>query len=118
MSWIHEAFALIGALLVFVAGVGLLRMPDLYARMQATSKAGMSGISLLSIAAAVHIGDTGMTLRAVLIILFIVATAPIAAQAVARAAHRTGVPLAPEARVDELRERRGQHATRERDTGE
>lgn len=118
MSWIPDAIALVGALLVFLASVGLLRMPDLYARMQATSKAAMPGVTLLSIAAALRLHDTGATLRAVLIIVFIATTAPIAAQAIARSAHRTGVPLAAEALVDELRAHREQHAATDRDTGE
>ncbi|MGB5526825.1 MAG: monovalent cation/H(+) antiporter subunit G [Gemmatimonadota bacterium] len=82
--------ALVGAALVFVAALGVLRMPDLYSRMHAATKAGALGSGLLVLAAAAAIGETSMTLRAVATIVFIFLTAPVAAHALGRAVFRNG----------------------------
>lgn len=95
--------ALMGAGLILVAAVGILRMPDLYSRMQAASKAAPLGLVLLAAAAAIHIGGTGAAIRAGLIGAFLCLTAPIAAHTIARAGYRSNTPLADEAVIDELR---------------
>jgi multicomponent Na+:H+ antiporter subunit G len=82
--------ALAGAALVFVAALGVLRMPDLYSRMHAATKAGALGSGLLVVAAAVAIGGISMSLRAAATVLFIVLTAPVAAHALGRAVYRNG----------------------------
>jgi multicomponent Na+:H+ antiporter subunit G len=94
-----------GALLIVVAGLGMLRMPDLPTRMHASSKAGTLGAVLLLLAVAVHAADFEITLRAALICLFLFLTAPVAAHMIARAAYHGRVPLSDETVLDELRER-------------
>ena len=80
------AFGVIGAL-------GLLRMPDILTRMHASTKIGTLSCGLVVAGAAVHFGDGSTGVRAVLIILFLLLTAPIAAHLIGRAAVTTGVPL-------------------------
>lgn len=92
-------FVVTGALLVVLAGVGVLRFPDVYARMHAATKASTLGIALMGIAAAVAIGD-GRS-KILLAVAFIFVTAPSAAHFVGRAAYRAeGIELRLEAGDD------------------
>ena len=77
-----------GAAFVFVAAVGVLRMPDLYTRMHAAAKAGALGAGLTVVSAAVAVGGASLAVRALVTLVFIVLTAPVAAHALARAYHR------------------------------
>lgn len=94
---------LLGAGFAFLAGVGLVRMKDVYIRMHAATKAGTLGPGLILIAVAVYFGDADIVLRAVLAFVFLLITAPVAAHMIARAAYRTGVPLWEKSVVDEWR---------------
>lgn len=75
-----------GALLVFLAGVGVLRFSDLYARMHAATKATTVGIGLIGIAGAVAID--GGAAKILLAAAFIFITAPSAAHFIGRSAYR------------------------------
>lgn len=94
---------LAGAFFMFVAGIGMLRMPDLFLRMSSTSKAGTLGAGLLLLAAVIHFGDFVITTRLVAIILFLMSTAPVAAHMIGRAAYFDGVPLWKGTVRDDLR---------------
>lgn len=98
--------AALGIALMAIAGIGLLRMPDLLTRMHASSKAGTLGAILVLAAVAVHFGDAAIAVRVVVVCVFLLITAPIASHVIARAAYRTGVPLAPETVIDELEDAR------------
>jgi multicomponent Na+:H+ antiporter subunit G len=91
---------LAGAALTFVAALGLFRLPDLYTRMHAASKAGTAGSGLLLIAVALQSGDPGTWLKCLLAILFFFLTAPVSAHMLAKAAARSGQPLPPPAGAD------------------
>jgi len=82
----------LGASLVLVAAVGLVRLPDLYTRMHASTKPGTLGVSLMVSALALHSGDLGVAARSALVVLFFLLTAPVAAHRLGRAAWRAGVP--------------------------
>jgi multicomponent Na+:H+ antiporter subunit G len=79
-------------------------MPDLLTRMHAASKAGTLGAILVLAAVAIAFADAAVAVRTGLVVLFLLLTAPVAAHVIARAAYRTGVPLADETVIDELRE--------------
>jgi multicomponent Na+:H+ antiporter subunit G len=93
---------LIGAGFMFVAAIGILRMPDLYTRASATTKAATLGVAATLLAAAVYFGELGITSRALATIAFLLLTAPVAAHMIGRAAYFGGVPLCSETIVDEL----------------
>lgn len=107
MDWLTAALILAGSLLCAVAALGLLRMPDLFTRMQSAAKAGTLGVGCIVVAAAVHFAEMGIATRALLIVVFLFATAPVAAHAIARAAYHVGVPLWERTVRDELREHLG-----------
>ena len=54
-----------GAIFALLAAVGIWRLPDIYSRTHAASKAGTLGSGLMLIALAVHAGDTATTSRAI-----------------------------------------------------
>ncbi len=95
----------LGALLILIAGVGVLRMPDLLLRLSATSKAATLGVGLVLAATALYFDDFGITSRALATIIFLLLTTPVAAHRISRAAYITGVPLWDQTTCDELRER-------------
>lgn len=97
-----------GAFILLVAAVGVLRLPDVFMRMHASTKAGALGAGLLLLSVAVVEGELGATLRVAATILFIFLTAPVAAHAIGRAAYRSGeVSLWEGTFVDELAQASG-----------
>lgn len=103
MQWIVALLLLVGGVLMLVAAVGVLRMPDVLLRMSATTKAVTLGAGCMLGAAAVHFGDLGISTRLVATIAFLAATAPVAAHMISRAAYLAEVPLWKGMKVDELR---------------
>jgi CPA2 family monovalent cation:H+ antiporter-2 len=99
---LSSALILIGATFALRAGAGVIRMPDLFTRMQAATKASTLGIGCIILAVAVHFGELGVTTRALATIIFVFLTAPVAAHMIARAAYFVGVPLWEGTIIDEL----------------
>ncbi|MFO7639789.1 MAG: monovalent cation/H(+) antiporter subunit G [Candidatus Competibacteraceae bacterium] len=96
---------LVGALFMFIAALGLVRMPDLMTRMHATTKAGVLGAGLMLLGVAVYFSEADVLARAVAIILFTMLTAPVAAHAIGRAGYFVGVPFWEGTVKDELKDR-------------
>ncbi|SJZ81065.1 monovalent cation/H(+) antiporter subunit G [Consotaella salsifontis] len=94
--------ALGGALFTLAAAIGVLRLPDLYTRMHAASKAGSVATGMVMIALALVAASTGEALRALAAVLFFLLTAPISAHLLARAAYATGTRLWPDSVLDEM----------------
>lgn len=89
MPWLASALVLFGALFSLLGAIGVMRLPDCYSRMHAASKAGVLGaVLILAGVAAASSGE--VALEAILALLVLLATAPLAAHAVSRAAHRAG----------------------------
>jgi len=101
---ISAALIVIGGGFMLLAGVGILRMPDLFMRMQAATKAATLGAGCMLLAVAVHFGELTVVARALLVIAFVLLTAPVAAHMIARAAYSVGTPLWEGTITDELRD--------------
>ncbi|MEQ4305289.1 monovalent cation/H(+) antiporter subunit G [Plantactinospora sp. B6F1] len=84
------ACLLCGALLSLAAGLGLLRFPDLLSRMHAATKPQVLGLLLILTGTALRLGTVVDVTTLVLVGAFQLATAPVAAHMVGRAAYRTG----------------------------
>ncbi len=95
---------LVGSVFSLLAVVGLWRLPDIYTRMHAASKAGTLGSGLLLIAIAVYSGDGPTVSRAIAGVIFFLLTAPISAHLLAKAAYAVGYPLAKISVADDLRD--------------
>lgn len=100
---IASALILLGGLLTVAAGVGILRLPDVFIRMHAATKVGTLGSGLILAGVAVAFADPGVVLRCVLIVFFLLLTAPIGAHMIGRAALRIGLePWTPDRERDAL----------------
>ena len=97
---------LVGAAFALVAAIGLNRLPDVYTRMHAASKAGTVGSGLMLFAVGLHAGDAATLARALAGFFFFVLTAPVSAHLLAMAALKTGHPLAAQSVLDEMENRR------------
>ena len=93
IEWVARSFLLVGATLALLAGVGILRMPDVFTRMQASTKASTLGLGCLLIALAIRYPETAVVVRAVALAAFMMLTTAVAAHVIARAAARSGAPL-------------------------
>lgn len=91
-----------GAFLAFAAGVGVLRFPDLLARMHAGTKPQVLGLILLLMGEALRVRNLQVVGMLLLIAVFQLLTAPVAAHMVGRAGYRTGKVRSDLLVVDEL----------------
>jgi multicomponent Na+:H+ antiporter subunit G len=104
--------ALIGAAFLFLGALGVLRMPDVYNRMQTGAKTTTLG-SILTLTG-IGIYRPGWLPQMLILVAFIVITNPISTHALARAAHFAGVAMAKETVHDKLaEEERDQEEERE-----
>ncbi len=90
-----------GATLALLASVGVLRMPDVFTRMQASTKASTLGLGCLMIGLAIRNPEAAFVIRALSISAFMLLTSAVAAHVIARAAALTGAPLWEGTIVDE-----------------
>lgn len=83
----------LGGAFAAVAGLGLIRLPDVLTRMHASTKAGTLGVGLIVAGVAIHFGGALVAAKAILIIAFLLLTAPVAAHLIGRATYRSKTPL-------------------------
>jgi multicomponent Na+:H+ antiporter subunit G len=101
--------ALCGLFFSLSGAVGLVRMPDLYCRIQCSTKNVTMGALPLLLAVVVEKGVvSAFGSRALLVAFLLFVINPLSAHALARAAYRTGIPMWPGAVVDQARSDRGE----------
>lgn len=83
-------FLVLGAFLSLAAGVGILRFPDLLARMHAATKPQVLGLVFMLLGLELQLRSGAVLLVLVLVLLFQLLTSPVAAHMVGRAGYRTG----------------------------
>lgn len=93
-----------GALFMAVATIGVLRLPDLYLRMHAITKAGTLGVALVFVSVALFFGELDIVTRALLVVAFAMLTAPVSAHMIGRAGYLSRVPLWSGTLMDQLKE--------------
>ena len=91
MVLIGNIITAIGTIFLFLGGLGIFRLPDVYNRLQAGTKCTTLGAFLTIIG--VGMMQPGWFLKALLIALFILLTNPISSHALGRAGRKSGVPL-------------------------
>lgn len=104
LALVVAAMLVAGGVFILLAAVGVVRLPDVYTRMHAASKAGTVGSGLMLIGAGIHSGDFAILARATAGFVFFILTAPVAAHLVAKAAHHAGYRLSRGAVCDEMRD--------------
>ena len=90
---ITAVFWLAGSAFALLAAVGVLRMPDVFTRMQASTKASTLGLGCLLLGAALQMGDLASFIQAASIGAFVLLTTPVAGHVIARASYFAEVPL-------------------------
>ena len=93
---------LVGAFFLFSAGVGVLRMPDVFTRIQAGTKASTLGNILVLAGLGLYHPD--WALKLLIIAYFVLLTNPLGSHALSRAAHSIRTPMAATTVVDALRD--------------
>jgi len=102
---ISVGLLIFGTVLILISALGVVRMPDLYLRMSASTKSATLGVGTILLATAIYFNELGVASRAIATIVFVMLTAPVAAHMMGRAAYFNGVPLWEGTLYDELRGR-------------
>ena len=100
---LSSVLLLAGVALSVVAGIGLLRFPDVFSRMHAATKPATLGLLLVLVGAALQQDDGGDATKLLLVAAFQFLTAPVAAHMIGRAAYRSGTGALDDLVVDELK---------------
>lgn len=93
----------VGSVLVLLAGVGLLRFPDVLTRSNAATKAAGLGIACVLAGVAFLVNTPGAWVKMGLAIVVQFLAAPVAGHVIGRAAYRSGTPLWSGTHTDDLR---------------
>ena len=114
IEWISGALFIAGSTLALLAAVGVARMPDVFSRMQSSTKASTLGLGCLLAGLAIQQPELAVIIRAGSIGAFAMITAAVAAHVIARAAAVTGAPFWEGTSIDERVPRRD-HAGHQHD---
>jgi len=93
--------ALLGALFVLVATIGLHRFDDVFARTHAAGKATTFGMGLVLLGSALRLGSVDSAAKLALVGVLTLVTVPAGAHLIGRGAFRSGTELAPGTELDE-----------------
>lgn len=109
LAAIGEALVLIGTFFYFLSALGLIRMPDVYNRMQTSTKSAtlgslgvMLGVGIWALGT--DFGSVAWLTKTIVIAVFLLLTNPISAHALIRAAYKSGIPLWNGSVMDKYRE--------------
>ena len=98
MVYLGYIFIFFGVIAFLISAIGLIRMPDVYTRMHAGTKATTMGI-ILVVVGAICI-EPSWAWKLILLAVFILLTNPLSSSVIARASHSDGATL----ESDELKE--------------
>lgn len=100
MQIIGGVFAVLGAVFLFLGALGIVRMPDLFNRIQAGTKATTLGTILFLLGLGFY--TPGWFPKLIVLIVFILFTNPVSSHAMARAAHFIGIKMTDKTVLDKL----------------
>ena len=98
-------FIIIGLSFDFFGCLGLIRMPDLYNRLQASTKCVTLGTCSILFGLVIIQGFSAAGIKAILCIIFLLLTSPVSAHVLARGAHISGVKLWDKSVCDKYEEK-------------
>ncbi len=101
-----------GTVFIFLAAVGLLKMPDVFLRMSASTIAATLGASCILTGLAVYYYDLGIAFLVIGINIFLFLTVPVSAHLMGRAAHKAGYKKWDRTVVDRLEGKYDPHTQR------
>lgn len=88
LSWV---LIVVGGVFLIIGGIGMLRLPELFTRMHAAGIIDTAGLGLMMIGLMLQAGFTLITVKLILIVVFILYTSPMSTHALAQSALSTGV---------------------------
>ena len=92
----------IGVLFDIFGCIGLVRLPDVYNRLQASTKCVTVGTCFILVGSLILLGSLSGAVKGIVCIVFILITSPTAAHALARAARESGITLWEKSVVDQF----------------
>ncbi len=98
MVYLGYIFIFLGVIAFVISAIGLVRMPDIYTRMHAGTKATTIGVILVILG--VICMEPSWAWKLILLAIFILLTNPLSSSVIARASHKDGATL----ESDELKE--------------
>ncbi|MBL6596690.1 MAG: monovalent cation/H(+) antiporter subunit G [Candidatus Puniceispirillum sp.] len=81
----------IGVVALLIGSLGLIRLPDVFCRIHAVGMIDTAGASFIILGMIIHQGFSLVSVKLLLIGIFLFFTSPIATHAVAQVAHKMGV---------------------------
>ena len=104
LDLLSATLLLTGTGLALLAGLGLLRFPDVFSRMHAATKPATLGLLCVTLGAALRMEQDSDAVKLLLVAAFQFLTAPVAGHMIGRAAYRSGTGALDDLVVDELKE--------------
>jgi len=102
IEWIAAFLLISGSLFMLVAAIGTVKLSDVYMRMHAITKAASLGAILMLASVSLIYMQWIVWIEALMVVVFVIITAPIASHMIAKAAHKTGMPKGPGYVMDEM----------------
>ncbi|MCL2549412.1 MAG: monovalent cation/H(+) antiporter subunit G [Methanimicrococcus sp.] len=90
--YISYFFLLFGAIDLLIGMIGLVRLPDVYNRLHATTKIATTGAFFVLLSILIREGFTSFGFKAIAVGIFLLMTAPVAGHVIARAAYNINIP--------------------------
>ena len=90
----RDVFLVAGSLAVLIGAIGVLRFPDLFSRIHAAGITDTAGAGLIVLGLLIESGFTLVSLKLLIILLFLLFTSPTSSHALAKASiHGNVLPL-------------------------
>ena len=88
---IGNTLVLLGSVFLFLGGLGVFRMPDVYNKLQAGTKA--TTLGLMSLALGIGVANPQWLLKSALMVVLVAFTNPVGSSVLARACYKAGIPV-------------------------
>lgn len=85
-AYVFDAMVVLGTIVMSLGVFGMIRLPDLYTKIHAASKAVVLGVAVLMIAGTVR-SESAIIMRLFLLIAVILVATPVASHAIGRAGY-------------------------------
>lgn len=101
-EWIAGILLILGSFFMLIASIGMIKLPDLYMRIHAATKAPTLGIFLMAMGIIIYFFELWASVEGLIVILFVFITTPIASHMISRVAHTMGVKKTESTFIDEM----------------
>jgi multicomponent Na+:H+ antiporter subunit G len=105
VEWIVSILLIFGSLFMLVAAIGVVKLPDVYMRMHAITKAASLGAILMLAAVFIWHPQWIVGIEALMVVSFVIFTAPIGTHMLARVSHHMKVPTGEGYVMDEMEDK-------------